>query len=116
MSYKLIMKRPASWWNGNWREGTPLGNGLHGALMYGYTAHERIMLTHTRLWREGRSMDMPDVSDVLPKMREMIFAGDVPSADRMIADALKARGYGPREAFPVPAADLNISLPAVRGF
>ena len=116
MSYKMSMKRPASWWNDNWREGTPLGNGFHGALMYGNTANERIMLTHTRLWREGKRMEIPDVSDVLPVMRELIFKGEVPKADRMIVDALKERGYSPHEAYPFPAADLNIKLTAVKGF
>ncbi|MFC5406166.1 glycosyl hydrolase family 95 catalytic domain-containing protein [Cohnella soli] len=116
MRYAMHMKRPASWWNDNWREGTPLGNGLHGALMYGNTANERVMLTHSRLWREGTQPDIPDVSDVLPAMRELIFAGEVPTADRMITDALIERGYAPREAFPFPAADLNLVLPAVKGF
>ena len=116
MNYQMKMKRPASWWNDNWREGTPLGNGLHGALMYGNTVKERIMLTHTKLWREGRSMEIPDVSDVLPKMRELIFAGEVPKADRMLVDALAERGYAPHEAYPFPAADLRITLPPVHGF
>lgn len=116
MNYHMKMKRPASWWNDNWREGTPLGNGLHGALMYGNTAFEKIMLTHTKLWREGKSMEIPDVSDVLPEMRELIFAGEVPKADRMLSDALIERGYTPREAYPFPAADLTITLPPVKGF
>ena len=116
IDYQMTMRRPASWWNGNWREGTPLGNGLHGALIYGNIANEKIMLTHTRLWREGKNMSIPDVSDILPQMRALIFSGEVLKADRMINDALIHRGYAPHEAYPFPAADLNISLPAVKGF
>lgn len=107
----MKMKRPASWHRENSREGTPLGNGLHGALMYGSVGKEKIMLTHTTLWREGQPSPMPDVSDVLPKMRAKILAGDIAGADPMILDALRERGYAPREAFPFPAADIHIHLP-----
>ena len=116
MNTIMYMNRPASWWHDNWREGTPLGNGLHGALVYGNAARERIILTHARLWRGARQMDVPDVSDVLPKMRELIFSGNVPQADRMLVDALRQRGYAPQGAFPYPGADLHVTLPAVHGF
>lgn len=116
MNKKMIMNRPASWWNDNWREGTPIGNGLHGALIYGAAANERIMLTHTTLWREGRQPEIPDVSYVLPKMRELIFEGNVPEADKLIVDELKKFGYNPFEGHPFPAADLHIKMPAKEGF
>lgn len=111
MNTKSKMSRPASWWNDLWREGTPLGNGLHGALLYGNTANERVMLTHTRLWRHGQTPPMPDVSDVLPEMRRLIREKRMPEADRMLVDALKNRGYSPANAFPTPAADINLDLP-----
>lgn len=110
------MERPSSWWEDNWREGTPLGNGLHGALIYGYMAKERIMLTHTRLWREGKSIPIPSVSDVLPEMRRLVFEHNVPKADRMLTDALIQRGYAPRAAYPFPAADILLTLPNFGSF
>lgn len=116
MNYKMSMNRPASWWNDNWREGTPIGNGFHGGLVYGAAANERIMLTHANLWREGRQPELPDVSYVLPKMRELILDGKVPEADRLIADELQKKGYAPGIAFPFPAADLHIRMPAKEGF
>lgn len=116
MSYKMSMNRPASWWNDNWREGTPLGNGLHGALVYGAAANERIMLSHTTLWREARQPEMPDVSYVLQKMRELILKGRIPEADRSILEELQRKEYIPNVGFPFPAADLNIKLPAKNGF
>ena len=116
MNYKMSMNRPASWWNDTWREGMPIGNGLHGALVYGAAANERIMLTHTSLWREARQPEMPDVSNVLPSMRQMILDGKVPQADRMISEELKNKGYEPRLSFPFPAADLHIKMPAKEGF
>ena len=113
---KMMMNRPASWWSDTWREGTPIGNGLHGALVYGAAANERIMLTHTYLWREKRTPEMPDVSDVLPKMRELILAGKMPEADGMIVAALRERGYEPHDAYPFPACDVCINHPLKDGF
>ncbi len=116
MSYQMAMNRPASWWNDNWREGMPIGNGLHGALVYGSAANERIMLTHTTLWREARQPEMPDVSHVLPAMRELVSAGRAPEADRLILEELQKNGYEPNIGFPFPAADLLVSMPAKEGF
>jgi len=113
---KMRMNRPASWWADTWREGTPIGNGLHGALVYGAAANERIMLTHTYLWREKRQPEMPDVSDVLPKMRELILAGKMPEADGLIVAALRERGYEPHDAYPFPACDIRIDHALVDGF
>jgi alpha-L-fucosidase 2 len=114
--YKMIMNRPASWWDDNWREGLPLGNGLHGALVYGQAANERIMLTHTNLWREGRQPNMPDVSHVLQKMRDLIFANKIPEADKLIFEELNKKGYNPFTGYSFPAADLYIKTPAKEGF
>ncbi|WP_135555958.1 glycosyl hydrolase family 95 catalytic domain-containing protein [Paenibacillus cymbidii] len=116
MSYKMVMNRPAAWWNDTWREGTPIGNGWHGGLVYGAAAYERIMLTHTAMWREVRQPELPDVSYVLPKMRERIFEGRVQEGDPLIADELKKQGYAPDGGYPFPAADLHIKLPANEGF
>ncbi len=116
MKHEFWMKRPASWWGGNWREGTPLGNGVHGALLYGYTAHERVMLSHTRLWRGDYSPPVPDVSGTLPKMRETLLNGGFPEGDPMLVNALYQAGYAPKEAFPYPAADLLVSLPSQTPF
>ncbi len=116
MQYKMKISRPASWWNDTWREGTPLGNGRHGALMYGAAANERILLTHTFLWREGKQADMPDVSYILPKMRKLILEGRMFEADRMLSDELLSKGYNPSAPVPFPAADLHLSLTPVSGF
>lgn len=116
MNVLYKMKRPPSWWRDNWREALPIGNGLHGALVYGNIAHERVILTHTRLWREGKTCDMPDVSDILPEMRKLILGGRMPEADAMLSNALKERGYAPHEAYPFPGLDLNIYLPLKDSF
>ncbi len=110
------MKRPSLWWSDNWREGAPIGNGFTGALVYGNISNERIMLTSTYLWREGKVSELPDVSDILPKMRELIFSGKVKKADTLLNKALIDRGYAPHEAYPFPAADICIRLPIKNSF
>ncbi|MCL1794887.1 MAG: glycoside hydrolase family 95 protein [Oscillospiraceae bacterium] len=116
MECNMVMNRPASWWGNNWREATPLGNGYHGAMVYGAAANERIMLTHARLWRHGKYGTLPDVSDKLAEMRALIENGEIEKADRIIADALLERGNVQRQPVPVPAADLNIYIKPESGF
>ncbi len=110
------MKQPASGFGGNWREGTPLGNGFHGALMYGRIRKEKITLSHTELWRFGVHQAIPDVSDVLPEMRKKILSGNAPQADGMLLDALRKRGYNPGGTKIIPAADINIEYPTDKVF
>ena len=116
MRHRLVTRQPAGWWNGQWREGLPLGDGFTGALVYGGAAHERIMLSHARCWRETRQPEMPDVSDVLPEMRRLILAGRVPEADAMLVSALRERGYDADTGYPFPICDIAIETPVVRGF
>ncbi len=110
------LKQPAAGFGGDWREGTPLGNGFHGAMMYGRIRKEKIAITHSRLWRFVTDCELPDVSDVLPKMRERIISGDALGADRMLLDALLAKGYNPGNANIMPAADINIEYPTDKVF
>lgn len=49
----LTNKPPASFYSAAWREATPLGNGHIGASVYGYAAHERIMINHEDLWENS---------------------------------------------------------------
>lgn len=100
----------------NWREGTPIGNGILGGLVYGAAAHERIMLTHAYLWREKRQPELPDVSDILPEMRKLILDGQMPEADNLIVKALRDRGYEPHDAYPFPACDICIKHPLKNEF
>lgn len=111
MSGIFKMKHPASGFGGNWRECTPLGNGIHGAVMYGRIHKEKITLTHTELWRGAFQPAIPDVSDVLAHMQQAILDGKLPEADGMLCDALIQRGYAPQLPNIMPAADINIQLP-----
>jgi alpha-L-fucosidase 2 len=113
---KLTMNYPASWWKAQWREAFPSGNGKLGAAVYGAVHEERIMLTHTDLWRGGESPEMPDVSGHLPEARRLLHSGEAYKADRVLADALKAEGYRPKLAWPLPVGDLKLKMSTRHAF
>lgn len=114
--YKLTMLYPASWWKGKWRDALPSGNGTIGAAVYGAISEETIMITHEDLWWKSVTMDLPDVSDKLPEVRKLLFEGKAKEADRIMANALRERGYHPRIGYPLPLGDLKIKMPCVHGF
>ena len=55
-----------------WREASPAGNGLIGALVYGSIVQERVLFNHNQLWYGGRHDDLPDMSAELPVVRKRI--------------------------------------------
>ena len=73
---------PASYFE----EALPLGNGRIGAMVYGGISSEHILLNEETLWAgEPVNPDMnPEAVDYLPKVREALFKGDYPSADKTI--------------------------------
>ncbi|HQY91297.1 glycoside hydrolase family 95 protein [Caldilinea sp.] len=67
-----------------WVEALPVGNGRLGAMVFGGIAQERLQLNEDTLWSGGpRSGDNPAARDVLPAVREAIFAGRYVEADRL---------------------------------
>ncbi|MGB1127068.1 MAG: glycosyl hydrolase family 95 catalytic domain-containing protein [Opitutales bacterium] len=96
------MAQPAGWWRDAW----PLGNGRLGAMPYGRLCEERILINHERLWYGGMIPDLPDLSDLLPKCRELIESGEPLRANELYWDALKNEGKEGRCAVYHPAADL----------
>ncbi len=118
MRQKNILKLnyPASWWGALWREALPSGNGETGAAVYGGVYEETVMLTHSDLWWKGRIPEMPDVSDKLPEVRDLLFNNEAKKADRVLADTLKKRGYDPKIASPLPLGDLKIVMPLQKAF
>lgn len=101
----LQMAQPAGWWRDAW----PLGNGRLGAMPYGRLCEERILINHERLWYGGIIPDLPDISDLLPKCRELIEQGEQLKANELYWDALKEQGKEGRCAVYHPAADLCFS-------
>ena len=54
------------------RDALPCGNGEIGALVCGNIAGEQILINHSALWRGGHAMPLPDVSETLPIVRQLL--------------------------------------------
>ncbi|UCE41383.1 MAG: glycoside hydrolase family 95 protein [Candidatus Aminicenantes bacterium] len=78
----LWYEKPASYFE----EAMPLGNGRIGAMVYGGVPSERILLNEETLWAGGPvDPDMnPEAVEYLPRVREALFNGDYPLADKTI--------------------------------
>ncbi|MFA5205910.1 MAG: glycoside hydrolase N-terminal domain-containing protein [Lentisphaeria bacterium] len=112
----MTMLQPAAWWAGRWREAVPAGNGLVGAAVYGGVYRETVMLTHADLWCGCKVAELPEVSDQLPRMRELLLAHREPEAQPLMQQALADRGYQPAWPCPLPLGDLQVVMPAAHGF
>ena len=77
----LWYRQPAASWN----EALPVGNGRHGAMVFGRTAHERIQLNVDSLWA-GRpeDRDRAGAAQHLAKARELLFAGQHREAEQLV--------------------------------
>lgn len=67
-----------------WVEALPVGNGRLGAMIFGGAATERIQLNDDTLWSGGpKEWNNPGAREVLPKVREALFAGRYREADAL---------------------------------
>ena len=108
----LKFKKPAGWWGAMYREALPAGNGLIGAAVYGGAGNDTVMLTHGDLWWQGSVNVLPDVADKLREVRKSLDENKPRAAESVLSNALIAKGYRPQLAYPLPLADLQISMPA----
>jgi len=89
------------WWRkpaGNWNDATPVGNGRLGAMLFGGVRTERLQLNEDTLWGGGPyDPSNPQSLKVLPKVRELIFAGKAREAaalaNQMMAKPLRQMPY-----------------------
>lgn len=69
---ELWYDKPASYWE----EALPLGNGTTGAMVFGGIAKDRFQINDNTLWSgEPEAGNNPDGPQILPSVREAIFAG-----------------------------------------
>lgn len=82
---KLWYRKPA----GEWEEALPLGNGRLGAMVFGGVKEERLQMNEESMWYGGRAdRNNPDAREMLPKIREHIFSGDIGEAERLMELAM----------------------------
>ena len=89
----LLYKSSAS----RWGDALPLGNGRFGAMVYGETDMERILLNDDSLWN-GLAMDRnnPSFREKLPEIRKLIFDGKMHEAEELIAQYMAGVPYSQR--------------------
>ena len=110
----ITMRYPTAWHGDMWREGAPCGNGVVGALVYGGTGEERILLNHTKLWRGGKVADIPDVSAALADVRQKLADKRPDLADGIFQKALADSGYYAESTVPLPLCDICIRKGSVQ--
>ena len=80
---KLWYQQPAKVWT----EALTLGNSRLGSMVYGGVVNEQIQLNEETVWGGGpHRNDSPKAFGVLPKVRELIFAGREKEAEKVMAD------------------------------
>ena len=82
---KLWYRQPAA----QWEEALPLGNGRLGAMVFGGVAEEHLQMNEETMWYGGRvDRNNPDARQMLPKIRELIFGGEIGEAERLMKLAM----------------------------
>jgi len=80
----LWYRHPAAEWN----HALPVGNGSLGAMVFGGVPEERLQLNEDSVWTHGGDYVDRDGSTVLPKVRELLFAGEYEDAEALIEKEL----------------------------
>lgn len=116
MNSKLIMKYPSSWHRDRYREGIFLGNGITGAVVLGSIWDETITFSDTDLLYNCDYPELPDVSHVLPEIREKLLNNKPFEADQIMKNELEKEKYSPKSPLPLPICDLKILTETKKGF
>jgi alpha-L-fucosidase 2 len=91
-----------------WVEALPVGNGRLGAMVFGGADHERLALNEDTFWSGGpRDWNNPAAKEVLPKVREAIFAGRYREAEELCK-----KMQGPYNETYLPLGDLKLDFSA----
>ncbi len=83
---------------GDWQtQALPVGNGRLGAMIFGGIGRERIALNEDSVWSGARvEWNRPDASANLPKIRELLLAGQNPEAEALVNQTFTCIGGGSR--------------------
>ena len=94
----IYFNTPASDWN----EALPLGNGRLGAMVYGTPYTECICLNEDSVWYGGpQDRNNKSAKEYLPKIRELIFEGQIKEAQDLCALALSGTPENQRHYEPL---------------
>ncbi len=76
-------------------ESCPLGNGRLGAMVFGGTADERIVLNETGMWSGSpQEADRLGAAAALPEIRRLLLAGKNVEAEKLVNETFTCAGKG----------------------
>ncbi|MBA3482245.1 MAG: glycoside hydrolase N-terminal domain-containing protein [Pirellulales bacterium] len=92
-----------------WTEALPIGNGRLAAMVFGGMATERLQFNEETVWAGGpRSYAHADAVEVLPQIRELLFAGKQKEAEKL---ALEQFMSVPLRQMPyLPLGDVHLDF------
>src|SRR6185437_12240547 len=79
--YTIHFAQPAS----KWPDALPVGNGRLGAMVFGVPGQDRLQLNEESIWdgEPKRDRNNPKAAAAIPRIRELLFAGDVAQAQEL---------------------------------
>jgi alpha-L-fucosidase 2 len=88
---RMLFKEPA----GNYHAASPLGNGRLGAMVFGGTGRERIVLNEISMWSGGiQDADDPNAINYLPRIRQLLLEGKNAAAQSIMQAHFICKGKG----------------------
>ncbi len=92
-----------------WTDATPVGNGKMGALVYGCVYDERIALNHEQIYSRQSNAEIPDISNELQPLRDMMSRREYDRANGWYTRCLTEHGYNVGTGFYMPTFDLHFT-------
>jgi alpha-L-fucosidase 2 len=88
---RMLFKEPAD----NYHSSSPLGNGRLGAMVFGRTDRERIVLNEISMWSGGvQDADDPNAINYLPRIRQLLLEGRNAEAQNILQAHFICKGKG----------------------
>ncbi len=106
----LKFSSPAGWWGEKWREGLYLGNGKIGANVFGGASEEKILINDARLDWMGRTTVVPDISQGVQTLRQLVDDGEFMRAQEVLPNMLNERDFRPQAAYPLPLCEMSVQF------
>jgi hypothetical protein len=105
----FVSSQPAT----NWEHALTSGNGKYGALVFGQTLDETIVLNHARLFMPlCEPLPPVDTASHLKEIRQMLADGEYQRAADFVVELSRKEGYGAKrwtDPF-VPAFDVRVTM------
>ena len=76
-------------------ESSPIGNGRLGAMVFGGTSEERLILNESGMWSGGpQDADRTDAAAALPEIRRLLLEGKNAEAEKLVGASFTCAGKG----------------------